>query len=262
VSKWLSASAVPTLIVFSEDYIEPIFGERKAAIFLFRANDQDQSAMQKAFEEAAIAYKGEILFVVSDCREGIQKRLGEFIGVEFEHMPTIRVLDPAQDMKKFTYSGNVNELTKEAIKQFVDDFKANKLVPFLKSQDIPEQNEPVKILVGKNFNDIVMDDTKDVFVKFYAPWCGHCKKLAPIWDEIAKELEEVHDLVIAKFDATANEVEGLEIKGYPTLKFYPAGGKKTPIDHDGDREKEPLIKWLSEKSGAYKKYLEAKKIDL
>uniref|UniRef100_A0A8C5G3K7 Thioredoxin domain-containing protein n=1 Tax=Gouania willdenowi TaxID=441366 RepID=A0A8C5G3K7_GOUWI len=47
-----------------------------------------------------------------------------------------------------------------------------------------------------------------------APWCGHCKELSPIWDQLAK------------MDATANEVEALTIDGFPTLKYFPAGGKE------------------------------------
>ena len=130
--------------------------------------------------------------------------------------------------------------------------------PFLKSAEIPaENNEPVKILVGKNFNSMVFDSGNDVLVKFYAPWCGHCKKIAPIWDEVAKDLIDVKGLTIAKMDSTANEVEGVEIRGYPTLKFYPAGSK-TPIDYDGERGAEDIKNWLKEKSAAYKKHLESK----
>jgi len=103
-----------------------------------------------------------------------------------------------------------------------------------------------------------MDNEKDVLVEYYAPWCGHCKKLAPIWDELASDLKDVSNLVIAKFDATANEVEGLEIRGYPTLKFYPAGSKGNPIDYDGERALDDIKNWLKEKSNVYKKYLEAK----
>lgn len=173
-------------------------------------------------------------------------------------LPTLRILNPAKNMAKFTYEGAVKELTVEKIKEFVTSFKEDKLTPFLKSAEPPADNsEPVKVIVGKTFKDIVYDSGNDVLVKFYAPWCGHCKKLAPIWDEVAKDLKDVKGLTIAKFDSTANEVEGVEIRGYPTLKFYSAGNK-TPIDYDGDRGAEDIKNWLKEKSAAYKKHLEAK----
>jgi len=95
----------------------------------------------------------------------------------------VRLLDPSENMKKFTYSGAIDTLTVDALKKFIADFKSGSLQPFLKSADIPADNsEPVKIIVGKNFNQIVLNPEHDVLVKYYAPWCGHCKKLAPIWD--------------------------------------------------------------------------------
>lgn len=60
-----------------------------------------------------------------------------------------------------------------------------------------------------------MDPTKDVLVKYYAPWCGHCKHcilfllsfiVAPIYETIAKELNN-HNIILAEYDATLNENE-------------------------------------------------------
>jgi hypothetical protein len=79
---WMLASSVPTLIEFSEDYIEPIFGQKQNAIFLFRSKEDSTSTFSKVFEEAAGKYKGDILFVVSGVSEGIQSRLAEFVGVD------------------------------------------------------------------------------------------------------------------------------------------------------------------------------------
>ena len=59
--------------------------------------------------------------------------------------------------------------------------------------------------VAKNFEELVTENTKDVLVEFYAPWCGHCKKLTPIYDELAEKMAE-EDVEIVKMDATANDV--------------------------------------------------------
>lgn len=166
-------------------------------------------------------------------------------------------------MKKYNYEGDVKHLTVDSLKHFIDEFKGGKLFPFLKSEDIPASNdEPVKVIVGKQFKELVVDNDNDVLVEFYAPWCGHCKKLAPIYEELAKELKDVPHLVIAKMDATANEVEGVEIKGYPTLKFWSKDNKAAPIDFDGERELPGLKSFLEEKSSAYKHHFASSKGEL
>ena len=155
-------------------------------------------------------------------------------------------------MLKFNFEGSVTDLSAEALGQFIDDFKADKLEPHLKSEAVPENatTDGLTVVVGKSWEAIVKDANKDVLVKYYAPWCGHCKSLAPVWDELAKDTAEIDDLVIAKFDATANEVAGLDIRGFPTLKFYPKDNKDG-MDYSGDRDLEAFKSFLSENSSAY-----------
>ena len=60
-------------------------------------------------------------------------------------------------------------------------------------------------IVGKTFNEIVFESKKDVIVKFYAPWCPHCKNMAPAWIELAEQNEN-ESIVIGDIDVTANEI--------------------------------------------------------
>jgi protein disulfide isomerase family A protein 3 len=61
----------------------------------------------------------------------------------------------------------------EAIEEFARKLAKGELEAYLKSQEIPEQTGDVKVVVAKNFDEIVNDNSKDVLIEFYAPWCGH-----------------------------------------------------------------------------------------
>ena len=96
---------------------------------------------------------------------------------------------------------------------------------------------------------------------FYAPWCGHCKALHPKYEEVAKKLKAKNPkLVMAKIDATENEVESVNISGFPTVKFYPGNKKdKAPLDYNGDRSVEDIIKFIKTNAATPIVYEEEKK---
>merc|ERR1711920_315055 len=109
------------------------------------------------------------------------------------------------------------------------------------------QNEIVGVLVGSTFTDAAQDESKDVLVDFYAPWCGHCRKFEPLYKQLAKKLKHVKSLRITKIDATRNEIEGMQIMAFPTVVLFPAGKKpKDKIQYQGSRNPDDINRWLQQ----------------
>lgn len=145
----------------------------------------------------------------------------------------MRIISPGKSaLIKYGFEGSVRDVNAEDLKQFVADFKADKLSPFLTSEDVPTSQEgPITKVVAKNFNEIVMDTTKDVVIYFHSNNCRKCEHVDPIWDDLSAEYSQVHDLVIAKMDFNANDVENLNVKGLPAIRYYPKDDKEgTSLD--------------------------------
>mmetsp|Transcript_27363 Transcript_27363/g.45896 ORF Transcript_27363/g.45896 Transcript_27363/m.45896 type:complete len:439 (+) Transcript_27363:55-1371(+) len=93
---------------------------------------------------------------------------------------------------------------------------------------------------ASDFKDVVMKDKGIVIVEFYAPWCGHCKSLAPEYEKAAKHLNGVVKVVAV--DATQHEslAQKYQIQGFPTIKVFGAD-KKSPTDYQGQRTTDAIV---------------------
>jgi len=125
----------------------------------------------------------------------------------------------------------------------------------VKASKAAEPESFVKILTPENFDKTINDKTKNVLVEFYAPWCGHCKSLAPKYEKLARTFANDPNVIIANFnaDAAKDVAERFGVTGYPTIKFFPAGGDPTkPESYDGAREEVDFVKFLNEKAGTHR----------
>jgi len=244
LATFIRSESVALVTEFSDETAPKIFGgEIKNHLLAFVSKKADDfKALIDAFTASAKSFKGKVLFIYIDTEVADNERILEFFGLKKEDAPTLRLINLDGDMTK--YVPETPGIKTDDINTFVQAFLDGKLKPYLMSQDVPEDwdKNAVKVLVGKNFAEVALSKEKDVFVEFYAPWCGHCKQLAPIWDKLGEAFKDKTDVVIAKMDSTVNEVEEVKIQSFPTLKWFPKDG--SIVDYSGGRTLEDLTKFI------------------
>jgi len=173
----------------------------------------------------------------------------ERMGASGKVIPTMVRLTFAENKPiAFDREGQFNE---ESLLEWIEGTVSGKYKYKLKSEAVPEvNNNPVTVLVGSTFDEIVHDKNKDVLVEFYAPWCGHCKTLVPEYDKLAEAFKGVDDVVISKIDLTANDIDSshFDVKGFPTILLYKSSDKTKPVEFKGTRDAKSLAAWIKDNS--------------
>ncbi|CAL8331865.1 unnamed protein product [Merluccius merluccius] len=240
---FIKNNSLELVIPFSEQNADKIFGSsvRTHSLLFFNSTVEGHAALLEEYRTVAKEFKGKVLFVTIDVIASISHVL-KYFGLSEDDIPTARIINT--DLVK-KYAIGAGEITAATLRLFCQGVLDGTVKPHLLSEEIPEDwnKGPVAVLVGKNFDEVALDPTKNVFVEFYAPWCGHCKELAPIWDKLGEKYADRDDIIIAKMDSTANEVESVSVSGFPTLKYFPAGGKEEVL-FSGTRDLDTLSKFV------------------
>jgi len=194
---------------------------------------------EQDFKEKFIAYYG-------DYNQEFPKTFMQLFDIKNEDLPQIRIVNPQKNSKTVDkYEPlNLGNISINYINIFGRMFLAGSLKKSIKSQPIPrDNNEKVKVLVGKTYDSVVYDESKDVLVNFYAHWCHHCQQFEPIYKNLAEQISN-NNIILAKIDASQNEFDGVQINSYPTLKFFPAKAKGNPIQFEGNRDLPTVLEFI------------------
>jgi len=232
-------NAFPPVVPFSQSNFQRLM-EKDFLIIAVDAISEEttKNALVNTLTEAASGRLGSFGWMYGDSAELARGVTGA--GASGNVFPTIVAINPAKQIQ-IAFDEEL-EFTPQNIGKWVDGLLDGTTQPFKKSEPIPENNGPVTTLVAKNFDTI---QGKAALVKYYAPWCGHCKTLAPVYEELAQKFSG-QDVIIAEIDATANYVEAA-IQGFPTLIWY--DGKGGEEVYEGGRTLADLSSFVSSKLG-------------
>jgi protein disulfide-isomerase A1 len=257
IEKFASTASIPLIGEVGPETYAGYMATGIPLAYIFAETEEERNSLSAALKPVAEKHRGAVSFATIDA-----KAFGAHAGnlnLKADQFPAFAIQDTVNN-KKYPFDQD-SEITEAAIGKFVSEFVEGKIEPSIKSEPVPEKQEgPVQIVVAYNYDEIVLDDSKDVLIEFYAPWCGHCKALAPKYDTLAELYAKAgltDKVTIAKVDATMNDVPD-EIQGFPTIKLYKAGDKKNPVTYSGSRSIEDLIKFVKEngKHGAEVTYEE------
>merc|ERR1712000_431617 len=171
-----------------------------------------------------------------------EKSLGKRFGIQ--GFPTIKYFN-GKDETPEDYNGgrDLESLTEFINKKTGAKAKKAKVAP-----------SAVEMLNDKTFKEKIGAD-QDAIVAFTAPWCGHCKTLAPIWEKVAQDFASEQGVLIAKVDAEADNAKATAkdqgVSSYPTIKFFPKGST-TPEAYNGGRTESDLVEFMNSKAGTHR----------
>ncbi|VAH02505.1 unnamed protein product [Triticum turgidum subsp. durum] len=226
------------VLALTESTFEKEVGQDRGALVEFYAPWCGHcKKLAPEYEKLAASFKKakSVLIAKVDCDE--HKSVCSKYGVS--GYPTIQWF-PKGSLEPKKYEG---QRTAEALTEYVNSEAATNV----KIAAVPSS---VVVLTEETFDSVVLDETKDVLVEFYAPWCGHCKSLAPIYEKVASVFKQDEGVVIANLDADkyTSLAEKYGVSGFPTLKFFPKGNKAGE-EYESGRELDDFVKFINEKSG-------------
>jgi protein disulfide-isomerase A6 len=215
-------------------------------------------AFASEYKKAATALKGVVRVGAINCDD--EKGLAGRYGIK--GFPTVKIFgsnknSPSDFQGQRTAQGVVDEAFSN-LKRMVNDRIGGGGSSYRRESEGdsgkqanagPGEGADLVQLTDSNFDTTVMNSEDMWLVEFYAPWCGHCKSLAPEWARAATALKG--KVKVAAVDATANQMlsQRYDIKGFPSIKMFPAGPKSasTVVEYDGPRDASGIAHWATDK---------------
>ncbi|XP_078009001.1 protein disulfide-isomerase-like protein of the testis isoform X3 [Phascolarctos cinereus] len=223
LSKIVKFFTMDLVIEYNIETVDHIYDMhiRNHILLFISKNSTEFGALVKVFESVALKFKNKLIFLIVDTDKIDNTHVLEYFQITSWDIPGVRILNLTKNMR---YQMPAEEITFKNVKKFCENFLDGLAKQQLPSENIPKDwdTKPVKVLVGKNFKEVVFSHKRNAFVMFYAPWSYKCKSLLPVLEELGKKYQYHESVTIAKIDITANDIHQMFLEKYPFFKFFPA----------------------------------------
>ncbi|KAF3649670.1 Protein disulfide isomerase-like 1-5 [Capsicum annuum] len=203
ILQFLDDNKFPLTTVLTELNAARVYSNTNKLQVLIIAEPDDFKKLVEPLQDVARKFKSKIMFIFVDIREdNLAKPFLTMFGLEESEDPV--------DFCSGLLSGTVS--------------------PYYKSQPIPDnKNMSILTVVGKTFDELVLNSHENVLLEIYTPWCITCETISKQMEKLAKHFKGLDNLIFARIDASLNEHPKLQVDDYPTLLFYLADDKTNPI---------------------------------
>ena len=241
----LACASASNVLELVPDSFDGVIGQGKPGLVEFFAPWCGHCKnLAPVYEQVADAFahaKDKVVVAKVDA-DGAGRPLGQKYGVT--GYPTLKWFDSKGNAEPYEGGRDLDSIV---------DFISRKAG--VKSNIKPPPPPETLILDHRTFDDVALDQTKDVIVTFTAPWCGHCKNLKPIYEQVAKDFKAEPNCVVANIDADAQDNKEIAsrygVASYPTIKFFPRGSEEA-IDYDRGRSEQDFVDFLNEHCGTHR----------
>ncbi|KAM6166310.1 protein disulfide-isomerase-like protein of the testis [Erethizon dorsatum] len=210
-------------------------------LFVSRMSELYRVIIQN-YKLASKEFQNKILFIVVDVDEHRSRHVLEYFQVTKFNVPSVQILNLSSDAR---YKMPSDEITYENLRTFGISFLSRTAKKHQPSEEIPKYWDQglVKQLVGKNFNIVVFDKERDVFVMFYAPWSEKCMVLFPLLEELGRKYQDHSTVTIAKIDITANDIQLRNPDQYPFFRLFPTDSEQS-VPYTGEHTMKGISDFL------------------
>jgi protein disulfide-isomerase A3 len=233
--------------------------------------DKDKSSfkyLQNRALKVAEKYFDKLVFVVASARHLSDRWIKDFelniknnkkvkengngvaIGMGIMHNGRVWTKKP---MVKYSYD-SLNEYVESFLNKELGNGNHVSQMTSTSTTNDDDTNAPgagVLEITTRNFDEIIRDTTKDILLEIYAPWCGHCRSLAPEYALVSQHFDGDNGVIIAAMDGERyHPPSDLDVKGYPSIFFIPASANSDTevrvIPYEGRRTSNSIITYVQE----------------